>query len=147
MTHYNNFFCLVTILPTKSERLPQAPTVSHGHHIVVRSWGPGMGTAIIDYGLHIRAIVVRFPTGAKYFFMSAPKCPHRLWDPAGIFTHSEPKDRPLGVKRPKREADHSTHVIPKFAWDNISNSSHAFTACKGASHFYGIPTFLSCQLP
>lgn len=61
------FFCLVTILPTKSERLLQAPTVSHGHHIDVRSWGPVVGTEIIGYGLNSRAIGVRFPTGAKYF--------------------------------------------------------------------------------
>jgi len=69
MTRFNYFFCLVTILPTKSQRLLQAHTVSHGHHIGVRSWGSVVGAEIIGYGINSRAIGVRFPTGARYFFV------------------------------------------------------------------------------
>jgi hypothetical protein len=148
MTRYNHFFfCLVTILQTKSERLLQAPTVSHRHHIGVRSWGPVVVTEIIGYGLNSRAIVVRFPTGARHFYVCT-EAPTPTTGPSRRLYSQRTEGSSPGVKRPKREADHSPHVMPKWAWDDSSNSSHAFMACTGASHFHRIrTTFLSCQLP
>jgi hypothetical protein len=114
--------------------------------LVLEAGVPVVGTEIIGYGLNSRANVVQFPTGT-YFFMSAPKRPHRLWDPADLLTRIIPRDCPLGIKWPQRETDHSPHVMPKLAWDDTSNSSHAFTTCTGTLHFHCIRTFFLCQLP
>ena len=107
------FFAQLTILPTKSERLLQAPTVSHGRHFGLRSWGPVVETEIRGYGLNSRAIVVRFPTGARYFFVRSEAPTQTIGSSRHIYSQCTEGSSP-GVKRPKREARHSPHVMPKL---------------------------------
>jgi hypothetical protein len=48
--------------------------------------------------------VVQIPAGKKYFFL--PKNPYRLWGPPSLLMNGYRRSV-TGVKRPRREADHS----------------------------------------
>jgi hypothetical protein len=79
-----------------------------------------------SYGLNDRSSRVRFPAGAWNFFSSPPR-PYRLWVPPSLL-YNGCQGLSLGVKRPRREANHSTpsSAEVKNAWSYTSTPQYAF---------------------
>jgi hypothetical protein len=63
-------------------------------------------------------------------FFSSPPCPDRLWDPLSLLSKGYQGFFLLGVKRPRREADHSppSSTEVKNAWSYTSNPPYVFMA-------------------
>jgi hypothetical protein len=92
--------------------------------------------AQLGYRLDDRGSRVRFPVGAENFSLH-----HRVQN--GSEANSAPYPignrgtLSLGVKRTRREADHSPHLVPrsKNAWSYTSTPQYVFMAWCSVKHF------------
>jgi hypothetical protein len=79
------------------------------------------------YGLDDQEVGVRVPVGSRVF--SSPHRPHRLWGPPSILSNGY-RGFSWGVKRPRREVDHSppTSAEVNKTWIHTSTPPFAFMA-------------------
>jgi hypothetical protein len=77
------------------------------------------------YGQDDRGVEVRFPVKSR--ILSSPYRPDRLWDPPSPLSNGYWRLFPL-VKRPGREADHSTRAKVKKTWIYTSIPLYVFMA-------------------
>jgi hypothetical protein len=84
---------------------------------------------VTGYGLDDRGVGVRVPVGSRIFF---PRHPDRFWGPQKhpVSYPMVPGDLSPGVKRSRREADHSppTSAEVKKMWIYTSTPLYAFMA-------------------
>jgi hypothetical protein len=124
ITSFNNFcsYNCYFIKYFKLEHWKKCDNGNFNYWYNVTSESRGSSVSIVsDYGLDDRAIGVRSPAGAKGF--SCSFCVH-----TGSEAH--PVSSPLGTKgpfpggklRPRRDADHSPHLVPR-AWMSRSHIS------------------------
>jgi hypothetical protein len=80
------------------------------------------------YGLNDRGVGVRVPEGSRIF--SSPSRPDRLWGPPKPPIQWVPGAVSTAVKRPEREADHSSpaSVEVKKMWIYTSTPPYVFMA-------------------
>jgi hypothetical protein len=90
---------------------------------------------VSDYGLDDRAIEVRSLAEAKGFILYH-LCPDRLWGPPSLLYNGYRGVLSPGVKaRPRRDADHSPHLVPRSRISRSYTSSppSAFMVCSGTA--------------
>jgi hypothetical protein len=95
------------------------------------------GSIVSDYGLDDRAIEVRSLAGGKGFFLY-PLCPDRLWGPPSLLSNGYRGPYPRGKARPRRDADHSPHLLPRSGMSRSYTSSppKRSTMCSGTALLY-----------
>jgi hypothetical protein len=100
------------------------------------SWGSSV-SIVSDYGLDYRAFEVRFRAEAKDFSSNLCVQTGSGTHPASC-TMGTGGPFPGGKARPGRDADHSSHLVPK-SWMSRSNTSSlpcVFMACGATTEVY-----------
>jgi hypothetical protein len=99
---------------------------------------------LVGYELDDRGSRVRFPEGLGIFlFITASRT---ALGPTHLPIQWVTEDLSVGVKRPRREADHSPPARSKNAWSYTSSSQYAFMAwcsvkAQGQLYLYLSPDF------
>jgi hypothetical protein len=90
-----------------------------------RSRDSAVGIAT-GYGLNDRGVGVRVPVGSR--ISSSPRLPDRIFGQSNLLSNGYRGLFPLGVKRPRREADHSPPASAevKKMWICTSTPPYAF---------------------
>jgi hypothetical protein len=125
-------------LNTMYNNIMLACTVSRHLYIVLDlNWGAGTGDWLEDRGVRVRV-----PVGSRIF--SFPRRPYRLWGPSSFLPNGYLGLFHWGVKRPGREADHSsvTSAEVKKTWIYTSTPAYVFMAWCLINH-RGSFTFLT----
>jgi hypothetical protein len=81
-----------------------------------------------SYELNDQGVGVRVPVGARTF--TSPCCPEWLWGPPSLLSNGYRGALSPGVKRPGREADHSSPTSAEVnkTWVYTSTSPYVFMA-------------------
>jgi hypothetical protein len=90
------------------------------------SWESVVGMTT-GYGLNDQGVGVPVPVGLRIF---SSRCPDRLWSPTNLLSNGYRVLFSPGVKRPRRESDHSpiTSAEVKKMWVYTSTTPYALMA-------------------
>jgi len=93
----------------------------------MRDWRTSVRAVCRNIALDNRGI--QFSVGGKRFF-SPPKRQYRLWGTPSLLLNEQPRLFSPGVKRPKRDDDHSPPTSTKIKCSYTSIAPYAVVACR-----------------